>query len=57
MTTPQQCYFTGTEVRSFLQFVQCHMCAGDSIMGLSVLWCMTTIRASKGNSSFGSVQL
>ena len=31
--------------------------AGDSIMGLSVLWRMTTVGASKRNSSFGSVQI
>ena len=31
------------------------MCTRDSIMGLSVLWRMTTVHASKGNSSLESV--
>ena len=34
------------------QFARWHnMCTSDSIMGLSVLWRMPTVRASKGNSS------
>ena len=39
------------------KFTQLHnnMCTRDSIMGLSVLWRMTTVHASKGNSSLESV--
>ena len=53
MTTPLTVLQAQTSVAGYNLLNGFLICPGDSIMGHSVLWHMTTVRASKGTPIYG----